>query len=196
VINLVDTETAIRIVGNAGIAIGFVILYILSMRVVRAFSLGTMSRLFKSVSLVLLFFAIKEAGEVAFLLAPVLQQAELVWDVGVEIIFLLIIAVGILPVVKMVRNLHSEGPTQTVGNPAVGDPISDGRLLADVLHSAMTALAGIMGPSVVYGVAARACLPILEKTGRVSDKAWIEKFLPSELRPHLAPQAETLPIES
>jgi hypothetical protein len=193
--NLVDTETALRIVGNAGIAIGFLILYILSMRVVRAFSLGTMSRLFKSVSLVLLFFAIKEAGEVAFLLAPVLQQAELVWDVGVEIIFLLIIALGILPVVKMVRNLHSEGSTQRVGNPTVGDTTPDGRLLADLLRSALTALAGIMGPSVVYGVAARACLPFLEKTGRVSDKAWMEKFLPSELRPHLTPQAETPPVE-
>jgi hypothetical protein len=193
---LVDTETAIRIVGNGGIAIGFLILYIVSMRMFRAFSLGTMGRLFKSVSLVLLFFAIKEAGEVAFLTAPVLQQADLVWDVGVEVIFLLIIASGILPVVKMVRKLHSDASTQSVGKPAIAEPTSDGRLLAEVLESAMRALAGIMGPSVIYGVAARACRPILDKAGRATDKAWIEKFLPFELRPYLTPQVEATPIDS
>jgi len=73
--------------------------------------------------------------------------------------------------------------------------IIDSLILAKILDSSLTALAGIMGPSVIYGVAARACLPILERAGRVSDKAWIEKFLPFELRPYLAPHAQTLPTE-
>jgi len=196
VIGLVDTETAIRIVGNAGIAIGFLILYIVSLRMFRAFNLGTMGRLFKSVSLVLLFFSIKEAGEVAFTLLPdLLQPVNLAWDVGIEVVFLTIIAAGILPVVKMVHNLDPEGSTRRVEKSTAGEETSDGPFLANILQSSLTALAGIMGPSVIYGVAARACLPILERSGRVSDKAWIEKFLPFELRPYLAPHAQTLPIE-
>jgi hypothetical protein len=95
----------------------------------------------------------------------------------------------------MVHNLDSEGSTRRVEKSTGVEPTSDGPLLAEILHSSLTALAGIMGPSVIYGVAARACLPILEKTGRLSDKAWIGKFLPFDLRPYLAPHAETPPIE-
>jgi hypothetical protein len=191
---LVDIATAIEVLGDGAIAIGFLILYILSMRVVRAFSLGSLARLFNSVSVVLLLFAIREVVEIAFVVAPVLQQAELLFDLGMEIIFLVIVAFGVVPVVKIVRNLHSEGTTRTV-SAAREETLSDGRVLADVLNSALTAIAGIMGPSVIYGVAARACLPILEKTGRASDKTWLETFLPIGLRPRLAPETETPPIE-
>ena len=188
---MVDTTTAIEIVGDAGIAIGFLILYILSMRLARAFSRGTLDRLFKTVSLVLLLFAIRETLDVALLLMPVLQQAEVVLDVGLEIVFLLIVGVGIFRVTSLVRSIHPAGERQAQTTAPEVESTSDERVLAEVLRSALAALAAIMGPSVIYGVAARACLPILERTYRISDATWMTRFLPPELQPRRDPPTET-----
>jgi hypothetical protein len=162
----------------------------------RAFRLGTMGRLFKSVSLVLLFFAIKEAGEVAFTLLPdLLQPVNLAWDVGIEVVFLAIIAVGILPVVKMVRNLDSEGSTRRVEKSTGGEPTSDGPLLVEILQSSLTSLAGIMGLR-----SSTELLPVhasrsLRKRVASRIRHGLRSSSHFELRPYLVLQAQTPPIE-
>jgi len=191
---VVETTVALEIVGDVGIAAGFLLLYVLALRVARVFSRGILDRLFRIVALVLLFFSFREVLDVALLLVPPLDQLEIFLDVGVEAVFLLIIATGIIRVSRVVRALQLSGeaaPTETTGAEAETSEI---RILAELLRAALAELATIMGPSVVYGVAGRACRPILQRAGKAFDDSWKRRLLPPELVP--AVDTRTDPIET
>ncbi len=191
---MVEATVALEIIGDGGIAAGFLLLYLLALRVARVFSRGILDRLFRIVALVLLFFSLREFVDVALLPVPPLEQVEIFLDVGVEAVFLLIIATGIIRVSRVVRALQLSGKavaTETTGDEAATSEI---RVLAEILRAALAEIATIMGPSVVYGVAGRACRPILQKAGRAFDDSWKRRLLPSELIP--AVDTPTDPIET
>lgn len=189
---MVDTGTAIEIAGDVGISVSFIFLYVLSTRVARAFSQGSLVQLFKTVSLVLLLFAIRELVVTTILVFPSLEPTEVFLDVGFEILILIILVVGVVRVRDVVRSLQP-GKMNPMRTAPVASVTPDEQVLADILQASLSALATIMGPSVIYGVAFRASHSILDRTGRTSDPAWMERFLPAELRPPTADPMQTPP---